>query len=180
MVQRVAQRAVAFLDARGVPHVLIGGLAAQFWGRARSTLDVDLLVLAEAAQFTSLGQALVAEGFRLRRPDPVSVGDCAVLEFALEDEQALIEVRVDLLTAGTDFHRMIVADGLATELGGASLRVARCEDLIMLKLLAERPIDLVDARELWQINKADLDLPSMQQRADQLGIRGELDACTQA
>jgi len=36
---------VAFLERRGIPHCLIGGLALAAWGVARYTADADLLVM---------------------------------------------------------------------------------------------------------------------------------------
>lgn len=40
-------RLVAFLDSRGVEHMLIGGHALPFYGRIRATLDIDIAVMIE-------------------------------------------------------------------------------------------------------------------------------------
>ena len=48
--------------------------------------------------------------------------------------------------------------------------VAWCEDLILLMLAAERPIDLADARALIAVNRTDLDLQYLRSHAAGLGL----------
>ncbi|MFI5401717.1 MAG: hypothetical protein ACHQ1G_02195 [Planctomycetota bacterium] len=53
---------------------------------------------------------------------------------------------------------------------GFRARVASCEDLILLKLVAGRAIDLADAKELFQVNRDSLDLAYLRGQAAGMGI----------
>lgn len=60
-----------FLTDHEAPYVIIGGLAVQYWGRPRLTVDVDLTVLTPpegAADFVQM----IVKHFDSRVPDPVS------------------------------------------------------------------------------------------------------------
>ena len=180
VIRRVAWEIVGFLESRGIAYSLIGGLAVQVWGRVRSTLDVDVLVLLSPAELDSLALHLASAGFRARRPNAVHIGGCALLQLAFEEQGALVDVRVDILAAGTQFHELVVARRVAIELNNKHLYVPRCEDLILLKLLAGRPIDQIDARELYRMNATELDLDHLRCWADRLGVREQLDECMSA
>ncbi len=45
-----AWRLHQFLTERGIPYVIIGGIAVQRWGQPRLTRDVDLTILLPAGQ----------------------------------------------------------------------------------------------------------------------------------
>lgn len=49
---------------------------------------------------------------------------------------------------GNDFHRQVIERSSREQLGDFSITVATSEDLILLKLLAWRPIDRADAIDL--------------------------------
>lgn len=170
IVLRTARQAVEQLQKSGTPYVLIGGLAAQAWGRIRSTLDVDLLINASTDSLSALIPAFRQAGILPRHDEPVVIHGCSLLQFDLEDQESLMPVQVDLLSAGMPFHAEVVSRGLTVELGGHPVRVATGEDLILLKLLAERPIDLADAKELFRINRDGLDLDYLQQWAVKLQV----------
>jgi hypothetical protein len=73
-------------------------------------------------------------------------------------------------------YREIVDRAVVRSVDGFSVRVASCEDLILLKLAAGRPIDLADARELVEINREKLDMKYLESRAQTLGLAAELAA----
>ena len=172
-----ARQAIDFLSSREIEYALIGGIAAQLWGRVRSTLDVDLLVMLDTTALEQAIPELAAAGLYPRRPNTVSIGSSAVLQLAFADAGSLLDVRVDLLTAGTAFHKQVIHRAIKAKLGSSSVRLSRCEDLVVLKLLAERPIDRVDAQVLCQVNRPDLDLDYLRACAESLGIADALDAC---
>ncbi len=137
-------------------------------------MDVDLLVVLSPAELGALAGELEHAGFCPRRPPVAAIGDCNLLQVAVEDRHSCLDIRVDILTADTEFHRTAISRAFATNLGSVPVSVVRCEDLILLKLLAGRPIDQVDAEELWRMNEADTDLDYLQRWARDLGIVEEL------
>jgi predicted nucleotidyltransferase len=87
-----------------------------------------------------------------------------------------LSIRVDLLAGGTGHAREAVARAVVRKIDGSAVKVASCEDLILLKLAAGRPIDVADARELLAINRGSLDRAALEARAASLGLADALRA----
>lgn len=76
-----------------------------------------------------------------------------------------------LVTASdTQVDREVVTRASVEHFGPVKLRVATREDLILLKLLAWRPIDRADAIDLAALNPAVLEAPHLQDWARRLGL----------
>ena len=150
------------LQSLDIPAAVMGGLALTAWKRARFTKDVDLLIaLSEQEAKIALGQ-LLAMGIRskgseslIRLPDGTRF-----LQLVSDVPDALLDIQVDLLLANSDFHREAIERRVTlpeSELG-FSIDVVSCEDLIVLKLMAGRILDRVDAGELMKANREALEL----------------------
>jgi hypothetical protein len=151
------------LQSLRVPMALVGGLALTAWKRPRFTKDVDLLLAIPEPEAKSAVQQLVAEGFRSKRPEGmVRLPDgTRFVQLIYESPDATLEIQLDLILATSEFHRQAIARRVAlpeAELGFA-IDVVSCEDLIVLKLIAGRILDRVDAGELLKANQDSLDLP---------------------
>jgi predicted nucleotidyltransferase len=132
---------VAWLQARRVPGVVIGGLAASLLGRPRLTRDVDALVLVEEDNWAEFMAAGVEYGFSLRRDD--------ALAFAREARVLLMRhqksgIDVDIVFGSLPFEKKAVARANWLELGGVQAPLPLPEDLIIMKAVAHRPQDLAD------------------------------------
>lgn len=177
IVLDIATRAVELLTRHRLDHVLVGGLALQPWGRLRSTLDIDLLTMASEQEIPSLQEALWEAGFIFRHPTPLDMGQVSLIQTYVNHADSGLEIRVDFLIASVEFHRNVIQRKRSVDIGGRAFFVAACEDLLLLKLLAGRPIDRVDAAELWALNASSLDLDYLRQWAEVLGIAAELEEC---
>jgi hypothetical protein len=84
-------------------------------------------------------------------------------------------VDVDVFIAENDFQTSLLARGetMPTEVGPVS--IVTPEDLILLKLIANRPRDLIDAADLLFI-QGDLDEEYLKQWAKRLGVLESLQA----
>lgn len=177
IVLAALRAALAALRALGHDPVLVGGLAIQGWGRVRQTKDVDLLILSGEKDRERVFRA--AEGAGLVR-DPVrpvvSLPGATILRLAYSDARTAITVRVDLIEAGPGFMTEAVRRALPARLFEETLRLASCEDLVLMKLLAGRPIDRADALDLLRVNAAQLDWSYLTKTAGALGIGAELQA----
>jgi hypothetical protein len=144
-----------------VPSALMGGLALAHWGYVRSTQDVDLLIALSGVRPQTLLGRLGAAGYRSKRRDPlIRLPDAEFIQLFFEPPEEVLEVQIDLLLADSPFHRQAIERRVtlpASELGFA-IDVVSCEDLIVLKLVAGRILDRVDAGELMKANRAGLDL----------------------
>ncbi|MBI4966227.1 MAG: nucleotidyltransferase [Desulfomonile tiedjei] len=132
---------LAWLKARKVAVVLIGGVAASLLGRPRLTRDVDVVVLLDErhwAEFLDLGARY---GFVPRRAD--------VLAFAQETRVLLVRheesgIDADIVFGSLPFEKEAVARAFWVEIGGILIPLPTPEDLIIMKAVAHRARDLED------------------------------------
>ncbi len=160
------------LEASGTPAAVAGGLALATWKHPRTTFDVDVLLIADGKMLEVLTQRLFKAGFARKRNPPVDLGDTELLQFCFEPDGAFIEVQVDLLVAKSAYARDAISRSvvLTEEALGFRVKVLGCEDLIVLKLLAGRIIDLADAAALVRANAKTLDESLLDRLASQLRV----------
>jgi len=163
------------LSQAGVPAAVAGGLALAAWKHPRTTYDVDVLLIADGAALTDLVGRLLRAGFTRKGKPVVDFGDLHLVQFTIEPEDALVDVQVDLLLAKSNYARESLARSvsLGKEAIGFEIKVLACEDLVLLKLLSGRMIDLADAAALIRVNEVDEQL--IVRLAGQLGLSSELE-----
>jgi hypothetical protein len=134
-------RVSALLDEAGIPHALIGAAALAAAGVARSTFDVDLLVLESSVLSESAWAPLRHEGavVEIRRGD-----DDDPLKGVVRIE-ATAERPVDVIVGRPAWQARVLERALKADTGPP---VATPCDLILLKLYAGGSQDLWDVREL--------------------------------
>lgn len=130
------------LDDAGLPNMLIGGLAVAAWGEPRLTRDVDFKVRVARAEIDRLVEVL---GGCCAPADP------GALDFARRSGVLFLKspagLRVDLLLAEAGFDEVALARARSVLLfAGVEPRLCSPEDLIIYKLLSDRPRDREDAR----------------------------------
>lgn len=141
------------LDRRNVSAVLVGGLALPIWNYPRSTQDIDLLLLINNdQQLISICDSVDCQP--RRRPAIVDLGSIRVLQAELRPPGEYIEIDIDFLIGQSDFHTTVVNRAISIDYSELefTIRVATCEDLILLKLQSSRLIDLADCRRLIELN----------------------------
>ena len=162
------------LTDRGIDVCVMGGLALAHWGHARFTRDVDLLALLGQQSLDELASGLAAEGFAPRHSSLVSrVGEHSFIQLLYSPKGRYDEIPVDLLLADSDFLRQALERAVPLTLDFLNGRVVSCEDLIVLKLQADRLIDRADACHLLQFNRIALDIPYLTQWVEKLGLAKE-------
>jgi hypothetical protein len=137
------------LASIGADYAVIGAHAVNCWLEPRLTGDIDLTVAADRAQLDSLRARLSSEGFRVAREygaEAPSGPD--FVRFVSADGELVIEVQA----AKTEFQREVIRRAAGTANG---LRVATVEDLIVLKLIADRTKDQVDLEGLLGLGALD-------------------------
>lgn len=133
-------------DGRIDGFALIGGLAVSAWSPPRATMDVDLLVLAKTENLDHLVKALCDAGMNaeLRRggfDDPVP--------FLIRADF------LDIIVATKKYEAEAVEQSIAVNIAGRDIPVASPEFLIILKLKAGGPRDLLDVKELLAADLVD-------------------------
>ena len=140
-LQELLEDAVAILDGSGVSWAVMGGCARNAYAEPRATKDVDFVVEADPARFVQLEQALQQAGFE--RGSAVGAPGVPVPDLVLYRDQA--GRRLDILFAHTTFEQSALARRrLLSPFGTTTVRVVSAEDLIVYKLIADRPQDRAD------------------------------------
>ncbi len=134
-----AQAVLSTLDAARIPACLIGGMVISRWGQPRATTDADISVLAPYGEEGRVLDLLLS-GFEPRRVDARA--------FALAHRVLLIStagVGIDAALAGSPFEIEALEKATPWKLGeSVILRTCSAEHLIVYKLVAARPQDLID------------------------------------
>jgi hypothetical protein len=140
----VAARALA---RGGVAHALIGACARNVYAPPRATRDINLSVLADAAQYARIRDELRLAGFD-RVAESRAVPDAALPNAAVFSDAS--GTRIDLLFAHSPFERQAIARAAPTDFPttGIVVAIVRIEDLLVYKILASRPHDLIDIEEI--------------------------------
>lgn len=130
------------MDDRGV---IIGGVAASLLGRPRLTADIDLVLLLSGDQLPRLLEVASEEGLAPRIPD--------AMEFARRHRVLLLHhpesgIPVDISLGILPFEVEMVEHCVRLNVAGLTIPVPRPEDLIVLKAIAHRPVDLADIRAI--------------------------------
>ena len=89
-------------------------------------------------------------------------------------QSALCHLVTDLEEADENL-RYVLIGGLAVGAWGHPRATCRPEDLIVMKLAAGGPCDLYDAREVFRVNRSDLDPEYLHQRTRELKVAEELE-----
>lgn len=151
-------RITALLERLKVPYCLIGGYAVAAHGVPRYTADVDLMVIPPQGDIAALAGLLQETGLKVEvtradRSDPLG-GVITILQ----------EVPVQLLVAKYKYQLHTITNAQTITYENRHIKVARPEDLIILKLKAGEPKDLWDVENLLTAC-ADLDMDYLSERA---------------
>ncbi|MBX3225807.1 MAG: hypothetical protein KIT84_30480 [Labilithrix sp.] len=82
---------------------------------------------------------------------------------------------VVLIASDSPYLEQVIERASTLDVASAKLNVATVEDLLLLKLEANRPIDLDDAIAIKDAYEHDLDRTYLAAQGDALGLRGPLE-----
>ena len=130
-------------------YALIGGMAVATRGFPRATKDIDFFIAADEGYFRKeVAKKLETKGYSVE----IYKGDFndplrGLIRILDKDNTSLI----DLILAHREWQEEIINFAEEIILGDISVPIARAEDLVVLKLKAGSPRDLLDAEELVKI-----------------------------
>lgn len=153
-LDRAVESLAESFAARSVRHTLIGGLAASFCGRPRSTQDIHFLVDVPQLTLPGLLDDLVVRNFTL---DPTVVMQEYVREHIIAFSFG--SVRIDWLKPVLPLYMRALTDAEPLEwTEGHSVCVAKFEGLILTKMVSFRPQDQIDIETLLTATRDDIDV----------------------
>ncbi|MEK6257113.1 MAG: nucleotidyltransferase [Planctomycetota bacterium] len=165
LTDAVAGLAGVFAQQR-IAYALIGGLGVAVRGNRRLTQDADFLLHIPAIQLPRLLEALVESGCTLDVTQSIrDWTDGGMLVFTGPDG-----VPVDCLKAVIPVFHRILERARPESFGEQTVRVADAEGLLLLKLIAFRPLDQEDIRGILAANAEQLDLDWVRREASLAGL----------
>lgn len=150
LIKRIAQE----LDAHRIPYMVIGGQAVLLYGRARLTRDIDITLGVDVDQFARVEQVCESLGLEPLAEKPREfVTKTKVLPVEAPDTK----LRVDFVFSFTPYETQAIGRANEVLLEGRSVKFASCEDVIIHKMVAGRPVDQEDVRHLVAKNRESID-----------------------
>jgi hypothetical protein len=167
---------VGLFDRLCLPYAIMGGIAVRAHGLPRPTFDVDFVLAVPRERLGDLFTAIEDVGYTV--PDHYrsgwvdSVGGMPLFKVRLFLEGRGIDADVFLME--NDFQREAMSRRILDEVEGKPVRLITAEDLILFKLLAGRPRDLLDVKDIVFM-QGQLDEAYMRRWAGPLGVGEQLE-----
>ena len=143
LLERAVVEIAAVLESMRIDYMIVGGIANAVWGEPRATIDVDVTVVVEnpglSAAIAGLGRS-----FNAAVPDPQTlVRRTRVLPLDTADG-----IRIDVIFALLSFERDAVHRATRVPFGDRDVCIVTPEDLLLMKIISDRPRYLADAEAL--------------------------------
>jgi len=175
IILRTFKKVIEVLDKEKIDWCLFGGLAMQVYKRIRATKDIDLLIEISSDQIANFITCMEKAKFKFdRKRGIIKINGIELLRFFYEDTETAFEIFVDLVTVTAEFQKQIIKRKTKQDFLGIEVNVASLEDVILLKLLADRPIDAFDSQYLIEENIKDIDKDYLKNWARRLKVTKRL------
>lgn len=130
---------VDLFESESIDYALIGGFAVSLIADERFTRDIDFTITFKPHQFNKFKNKLDESEYEID-----------FIDFNSSDQYPdfmrlkINNILVDLLIAQIDFQEEIISRAIEFKLLNKNIKVASPEDMIIMKLLADRPRDRED------------------------------------
>jgi len=147
-----------FLESQGTRYLVVGGLAVVVVGEPRTTADADAIVFVSPSEADALIRRAAEAGFDVRQDvERERLATTGTMRFRKGRFQ------IDLITASLPFEEVAYQRASVHELFGIRLSFPSPEDLILLKVLAGRDKDMLDAAGVARRHAGRLDIPYLEE-----------------
>jgi len=140
-----------FAKQLGIRWYVFGAQAVNLHGFPRTTADLDLTIELGDRDPIEVVAKLAKAGFSARFVDPAFIAATRVIPVV----HGATAFPIDLVLAGPGLEDQFLDEVVFHSIGRAKIPVLSVENLIVTKLLAARPKDLEDVRELIAIREVD-------------------------
>lgn len=180
-IEQVLFELVNLCHQLAIPYAVMGGIAVRVHGIPRPTYDVDIAVTAAPDRLAHLFDAAERVGYTI--PDAYRGGWLdRVADMPLVKLRTYVEegkgIDVDLFITESSFQESLMARRVSCDFMDRQIDVVSPEDLVLLKLLANRPRDLGDIQDI-RFMQRQLDEQYMRSWAAPLGIIARLESLLQ-
>jgi hypothetical protein len=163
-------------ERRNLPYAVMGGIAVGFHGIPRPTYDVDFTLAIARESLPDLYRELESHGFSV--PEPFASGwvdyvsGLPVVKLKLYARGRTVDI--DVFLAESRFQASVIQRRKKELIRNIPCYLVSAEDLILLKLIADRPRDIVDIADVL-FTQGQLDKEYLCHWADEMKVRDRLD-----
>ena len=162
-LDRAVHDITSALEQLHIEYAIVGGIANAIWGEPRATIDVDVSVSVNERDLPDTVPAVAAR-FRPAIADPVAfVEQTRVLPLDTSDG-----IRIDVIFALVPFELDAIRRAREVLIAGRTVKVVTAEDLVLMKIISERPRDVADAEAIVRRRTGDLDRSYLEPRIREL------------
>lgn len=165
----------ALFDRLSLPYAIMGGIAVRAYGLPRPTYDVDFTLAVPRDRLRDLFAAVAELGYSVPTAYEGGwvdqVGGMPLVKIRLYLDGKGIDA--DVFLAETAFQQEVIARRVTCDVEGQRVSLVTAEDLILFKLIASRPRDLIDVQDVLFIQR-DLDEDYMRRWAAELNLTTKL------
>lgn len=137
-----------YFQERHLRYCLIGGIAAGYWGIARYTKDMDFTVVSHSGGLKPLMKQMLKDGFK--------VVDKGATQIQVV-QKGKLRFQADILLVEMDYQDWVVQRAKPVSIFGVTVPICSPEDLIVLKLIANRRQDLLDVENILKAQGSRID-----------------------
>lgn len=148
----IFRRISRLMEETGTRYAIIGGVAVALYGVPRMTLDVDVNIVLQKTDIVEFLKRARRLGFL---PVVRDEGKFAASTGVIPMKCGKIEPyeRCDFIIAENLLEDIAINRARTRKIGSSKIRVITPEDLILQKLLSDRPRDMEDARGVMMRQK---------------------------
>ena len=139
--------------------MIIGGVAVIALGVPRLTVDIDATVAATQVDVTHLASVMRTHGIEPRIPEAESFARTRHVFLAVHQASG---TPLDISLAWLPFEEEALRHATVCDYGGVRIRIPRPEDVVIYKLVANRPRDIEDAEGILTLYRASVDIDRVQ------------------
>ncbi|MBU1917337.1 nucleotidyltransferase family protein, partial [bacterium] len=143
---------VSFFEKQKIPYFILGGLAVGVFGEARFTYDIDLTILLKEDDYGAVIKRLKAAKFSFDPKEAI----LSIIKFG-SFRIFYKKVQIDIIIASTSLEEEAVRRKKKVSFMGQSTCFLTAEDLVLFKVIAGRPKDVLDAESIAIRQKKKLD-----------------------
>ncbi len=136
-----------FFNAKGIEYAILGGLAAGAWGISRATYDIDIVLSVSKEEYSEMIRELGKRGFKTKVTNPEKSEEIIQL-FKVARHMT---VRVDIMLALIPYQLEALKRRVYLKVFNIRMPVLTPEDMIIHKLISNRPIDVQDVEHIFKL-----------------------------
>lgn len=159
-VVRLLHRILGLLN---IDYVIVGGIPASIWGKPRTSVDVDVVIVIPRDKLEQLLNELLNSGFRVKPTALQKLSQFKVVKFPYS---ALFSVDIRVARYAIDGEAIKRARKI--QLFGVDMKIASKEDTIVYKLVRFSNQDKADIESVLLRYRDRLDIEYISKSAQQL------------